>query len=339
MPVKKNKFHNILKTFVFCGLFLSFFGLISQSVFALDAKNPIVFKGKDCGSIPDVVVPGQDLLFNDNKVSSSDVRCRCAVNQCRLSTGGYLIGSTLISDKFACIQGYAVPEYRVGQNADLNDYLDSKIYFNYGLLPTSVLLPTAVGLNQVEGKGHLYTDLFAQESSQIAVPYGAVCKTSISDPDGTAYWAYPAQFDILSGKDPDKNGSTFFGASGQCLPGTKILFSNVDLFGNPVQGTQTFFGCLPNSFNGLTAFVARLVLGLSIIITVVIIAINFAVIVANNTSPDLINEKRKKMFSAFAVLIGILFSITILNIIGIQIIGLGAEGIGGSIFSLFVGGS
>jgi Na+-transporting methylmalonyl-CoA/oxaloacetate decarboxylase gamma subunit len=194
------------------------------------------------------------------------------------------------------------------------------------------------------GQGLNYMDIFSVDVSRQLIPAGSVCRINPNDPQGVASWYYPGYFDVMRGVTPGDPGSStgnffFGGVCGSLYPNTgDVIFVQTDLFGRPVGGTRTFFGCLPNSINGVTAFVVRLATGLGIALTFLIILINLIQIMSKSTNPDAVAEHRKKMQSAIITLIGLILSITILSIFGIQIIGFGNEGFGGTIFRFFVGG-
>jgi hypothetical protein len=213
-----------------------------------------------------------------------------------------------------------------------------KLGVGFGLREIIVNADTLVG----DTGGAYFVDIFSIDAARQVIPAGSTCKISPNDRNGVAYWQYPGYFDVLQGKNPGEgNGANIF-AGGQCGSlvgnGTSVLFTEFDLFGNQVGGTQTLFGCLPNSINGLTAFIVRLVTGLAIVITFAIVIINLIQIVTNSTNGEAIAEFQKKMFAAIYTLIGILLTVTILSIFGLQIIGFGNEGVGGGIFRFFVGG-
>jgi len=255
-----------------------------------------------------------------------DVKCMCPINSCRLSN---------TDGKYSCILGSVDMKYYLGQDSALNDYTDTKGYQElFGLK------------GNIDPKKSQFTDMFNANGTQAMIPAGSYCKVHPSDPNGVAYWYYPGYFYTLQGRDylqELENGRNLAGVQvgGACGRGTNetVLFSATDLFGVEVTGTRTFFGCLPNSSNGIAAFVVRLVIGLALFITIIIVGINLILIIGNPTNTELVQESQKKMFAAIATLIGILLTITILNIFGIQIIGFGSEGIGGAIFRFFVGGS
>ncbi len=276
---------------------------------------------------------------------SKDVACRCKKNQCRLSSlraidevvpvypvhiGPVHIGSVYyISSKksgYVCIDGVEKLDsntFRLGQPGEdqvLSQFTVSNVYKELKAGGASLR-------DDVDPKNSVYVDIFADDVNRVSIPKGSFCK--LDPQSGVAYWYYPGYFDVI-GLNPSGN-SRIYGPGGLC---ENVLFSSRDLFGQQITGTQTFFGCLPNSPNGLVAFIVRLITGLAVFITFLIIIINLLQIISNSTNPDIVAQSQKKMQGAIIALIGILFALTILNIIGIQIIGLDA----GGIFSIFTGG-
>lgn len=282
---------------------------------------------------------------NNAKIAGSrsylpDVGCVCQINQCRLSTGvhtwyGGNNTEAFEDNSFICIPSNTSAETNPPTlqakgssgtygDLDITEFTD-KTYWK-----------SIIGEQNLSGTQSTtyFLDLFSSDSTKQVVPIGATCRTNANDAGGTAYWFYPGYFDIMQGKAPSGNTFTSCGNAS----GTNILFSNVDLFGNQVSGTQTLFGCLPNSLNGFVAFIVRLVSGLSVAIAFLIILINLVRIISSSTNPDAVAESQKKMAAAFFTLVGILLTITILSIFGLQIIGFGSEGVGGALFRFFVGG-
>lgn len=174
-------------------------------------------------------------------------------------------------------------------------------------------------------EGKIYQKFLVDEFNHLPnnqnIPQGAVCTVLERDGQSFAYWKIP--LDDYFGRDVDEN---------TCDP----LFTSVDLFGNEVDGTPTAFGCLPNSFNGLTAFIVRLASGLGTSTTFLIVLINLVKITMNSNNPEVVAESRKKMTSATMTLIGLIASLSILNILGLQILGIG--GLGGGLLRIFTGG-
>ncbi len=169
------------------------------------------------------------------------------------------------------------------------------------------------------------TDEFSLNSIQKFVPVGSVCRGIKGK---VAYWYYPGYFNAIS-----QNYQGTASPGGTCE--NPILVSR-DLFGKPVNGTETFFGCLPNSINGLVAFVLRIGVAIATLVTVLVILINLIGIIASSANPESVTEKRKKMVTALSALIGLYLSLTIISILGLQILDLG--NLGGGVLRLFTGG-
>ncbi len=287
---------------------------------------------------------------NTTGTQSKDVVCRCRKNQCRLSSmsamraesvtydgssadpnlgaNGSISGTTVTTygPGYVCIDGVEKLDantLRLGQSGNeyvLAQFTLSNVYRELGAGAASLR-------SDVDPKNSVYVDMFADDINRVSIPKGSFCK--LDPQSGVAYWYYPGYFSVI-GLNPSGN-SEIYGPGGLC---ENVLFSSKDLFGQQITGTQTFFGCLPNSPNGLVAFIVRLITGLAVFITFLIILINLLQIISNSTNPEIVVNSQKKMTSAIITLIGILFTLTILNIIGIQVIGLDAAGI----FSIFTGG-
>lgn len=190
------------------------------------------------------------------------------------------------------------------------------------------------GCQDLDGKGcnEIYNQFYVDEYSRLPnnqnIPKGAVCKIANglapNDPRDVAYWYNPNYFDTVD------NQNTSAGLV-QCTP----LFVQKDIFGKPVTGVKTFFGCLPGSINGAIAFAVRLILGLTGFVTFIIILVNLLKIVANSTNPDVVADGRKKLTSAVVTFIVLLLSLTILNVVGLQLLDLGS--FGGGVLNLVLG--
>lgn len=183
-------------------------------------------------------------------------------------------------------------------------------------------------LNRYPEELKYYVDMYTNDPSRTIIPRYSYCKVQ----DGTAYWFYSGYFDTLNGNRPTASSQE---QSPRC---ENVVFSSFDLFGKKVEGTNTYFGCLPNSFNGVIAFLVRLASGLAITITILIILINLLQIVTQSTNADAVSAAQKNMSSAVFTLIGILLTITILSFLGIQILSFGSESsLGGSFFNFLFG--
>jgi hypothetical protein len=178
-----------------------------------------------------------------------------------------------------------------------------------------------------------YTDEFNKNPSNQNIPIGATCRVTTDSRGRTSsYWFFDGYFDQTSG--------TVINSTGTCVDSdgvkeTPILVSQ-DLFGREATGTNTAFGCLPNSVNGIVAFVVRLVVGLAGGVALLVIIINLITIIASSNDPEKIAEARKKLTSAVVTFIVLLLSLTILSLLGLKILDLG--GSGGSLLKIFTGG-
>ena len=154
-------------------------------------------------------------------------------------------------------------------------------------------------------------DDFANPGFGNLIPTDAVCK--LASDGKTAYWSYNP-YKIIN---PQANSQI-----SRAMMCENPLLSSQDLFGNQVFGTSTFFGCLPNSINGLTAFIVRLVTGLAVFLNLLIILLNVASILGNPTTPDVIGASQKRIINSILVLMGIIFAIFFLRLFGIIVFGI-----------------
>lgn len=94
------------------------------------------------------------------------------------------------------------------------------------------------------------------------------------------------------------------------------------------KGIQTAFGCLPTSISGLTRFIFSIATGIGGGIAFLLILLGGMKIVMSTGDPKKLQEGRDLVTSAVVGLLVILFSVIILRIIGINILGI--PGFGGT---------
>lgn len=173
-----------------------------------------------------------------------------------------------------------------------------------------------------------YHDKASTNPNDWYLPLTSVCL--VDNRTDIAYWYDYSYFLPLYYKD--NTGATLGGdlsydfteqynSFGGC---NSPLLTNKDLFNNNVLGTNTFIGCLPNSINGMAAFVLRAVIGLVGFLLLTIITANIYVIMSDPNNPEKEKEAKKKMVQAIVISAVMLLSLTILNFIGITILDLGS---------------
>jgi hypothetical protein len=272
-------------------------------------------------------------LVNNNDTLDAD--CKCPRNQCRLSklaTPSY--GGNSENGQGTDRVLLAAEDYLcVGAGEVLTDALPSAS--DYKAKATLDGQDTdGDGDSGVDSSGKVYDTFYTDEFSRLPnnqnIPQGAVCTIAGGyDPDQSgaqAYWFNPNYF------NPEKRaGGPVIDRSCEMRP----LFVQRDLFGNPVTGVSTFFGCLPGSVNGIVAFVLRLLIGLTGFVTFLIILINLLKIVGNSSNPDVVAESQKKLTSAVVTFIVLIMSVTILNIVGVEVLDI--TSLGGGVLSIFLG--
>lgn len=283
-------------------------------------------------------------------------QCRCGIGQCRLSVFATVADTIGIGDKNAPVGLYFIPgvgptlavlglvvwaiaksvtaqnKYICFRGTSTGTPVDVKYLENEGFVTAKlVAIPPAIRTtdpsNPVEDWKEWWRnteigaetkvtvkylrDDYARPGFGNLIPIDAVCK--LASDGKTAYWSYNP-YKII---DPNAN-SQISRAMGCVNP----LLSSQDLFGNRVLGTSTFFGCLPNSINGLTAFIVRLITGLAVFFNLLIILLNVAAVLGNPTAPDVIGAAQKRIINSILVLMSILFAIFFLRLFGIIIFGI-----------------
>lgn len=254
-----------------------------------------------------------------------DFKCRCQLNECRLSR----------DNKYFCVKSAPSIDSPDAQVLPIYEHKDkikvpgkgdpvfleaSKLF----LLSNDESFYAAMGINYGDLnnlKKMTYIDFLVFDGTRGSIPMGSFCKYEPTS--GQAYWFYPGFAESITG------------GSGTLLTSkcSDPLFTSVDLFGKKIDGTVTFFGCLPNSINGVVAFVVRLFTGISLFVTLLIIVINFVQMMANPNNSNIIQKSQTNIKNAITVLLGIITGTLILELVGIQILGISS-----GILSLFTGG-
>ncbi len=258
-------------------------------------------------------------------VESHDAACACAPTQCRLSvftlddpnTAKDIVRKTVVGvGQYQCVNANT----NIENSPDASYFQYTDIHWTRNFAKDELKLQQEIRDQMPE----VYMDEFSADIQRRYIPGGAICR--LAEDNSVAYWYNPYYFDIVDG---DANALP----GGQCV--TPVLVET-DLFGNSVRGTETFFGCLPNSVNGAVAFAVRLASGVAGGLTVLVIIINLIKMMASSTNPDAVAAARKKLTSAIITLFGLFLSLTIISILGLQIIPLGDYG--GGILTIFTGG-
>jgi hypothetical protein len=251
----------------------------------------------------------------------ADVDCRCPKNMCRLSTFSsdtrWWIDPSRISSPGSFTWSCVAAGQTLSNSGEFAQYNSEAYLANLKLTP-------AAG----QSIPKFFTDDFNNDLVQKYIPEKSICKGDPNDPNGVAYWYYPLFFENVM-----KGGS---GSATTCENGATPILVTRDLFGKPVRGVNTFFGCLPGSVNGAVAFVLRLGLGVATVVTVLIVLVNLIKMIGSSVNPDAVAEARKKMVSGIFSLLALYLTLTILSVIGLQILDLGT--MGGSLLRVFTGG-
>ena len=95
-----------------------------------------------------------------------------------------------------------------------------------------------------------------------------------------------------------------------------------DRVGNSYVGIDTGLGCIPFGSDGITKWILQAVVGIAGGLALLMLIIGGVQFVSSSGDPDAIEEARGKITSAIAGLILIIFSILIMKIIGIDVLGL-----------------
>lgn len=300
----------------------------------------------------------KQLTLNDCPASYeyAHSQCRCGIGQCRLSVFANLADYVGIGDKNAPVGLYFLPAFGPslavvglavwaiakavtmenkyicysgtpeGTQVDV-EYLEGEGFVTAKLVTIPPAIRATDPSNPVEDWNEWWRnteigaetkvtvrylrDDYARPGFGNLIPIDAVCK--LASDGKTAYWSYNP-YKIIN---PGANSQI-----SRAMACENPLLSSQDLFGNQVLGTSTFFGCLPNSINGLTAFIVRLITGLAVFFNLLIILLNVAAVLGNPTTPDVIGAAQKRIINSILVLMGILFAIFFLRLFGIIIFGI-----------------
>ena len=116
-----------------------------------------------------------------------------------------------------------------------------------------------------------------------------------------------------------------FGSLNCNFSSTTPLISS-DLFGNTTMGVQTALGCLPGSINGVFAVILRISIGISSVVLFLLIIMNAITIMGSKNDPNKIKVASGNISKGVLSIFIIIFSVFILNFIGVKIIPLGSLG-------------
>lgn len=291
---------------------------------------------------------GEQFQCIDSRNPNGDGSCVCAVNQCRLSVlmgEWYDVFDERAEGSFQ--DGVEGPgQYKREFNSKKLDYdmvcvgADYKLeQGNFTNFTSQMSLQTFdPGFFNKRGEWAertgtvtVFHDQASVHPSDWFLPLGTECR--VDDKTNIAYWFNPNYFDpLVQDVDPNASADVIGENASFCSP---PLLTDRDLFNNEVSGTETFFGCLPNSVNGAVAFTVRIIFSFIGLIVMVIIFANLYKIITQSNNPEAIAESRKKALQALMIAFVIFFALTILSVLGLTILDLGT--LSGS-FAIFTGG-
>ncbi len=91
---------------------------------------------------------------------------------------------------------------------------------------------------------------------------------------------------------------------------------------DPDHQVETGVGCVPTDAPGLAAFLVRLVVGIAGGVALLLLIVGGAQFIASGGDPDSLDEAKEKITAAVSGLLLIIFSLLMLKIIGVDILGL-----------------
>lgn len=93
---------------------------------------------------------------------------------------------------------------------------------------------------------------------------------------------------------------------------------------------ETGIGCIPTDAPGLAAFLVKLIVGIAGGVALLLLIIGGAQFIASGGDPDSLDEAKEKITAAVSGILLIIFSLLVLKVIGVDILGLpGFEDLGG----------
>ena len=85
---------------------------------------------------------------------------------------------------------------------------------------------------------------------------------------------------------------------------------------------ETGVGCVPTDASGLAKFLVRLIVGVAGGVALLLLIIGSAQFIASGGDPDSIDEAKEKITAAVSGILLIIFSLLVLKVIGVDILGL-----------------
>ena len=88
------------------------------------------------------------------------------------------------------------------------------------------------------------------------------------------------------------------------------------------EEVETGIGCVPTSASGLANFLVRLIVGIAGGVALLLLIIGGAQFIASSGDPDSLDEAKEKITAAVSGILLIIFSLLVLKVIGVDILGL-----------------
>lgn len=85
---------------------------------------------------------------------------------------------------------------------------------------------------------------------------------------------------------------------------------------------ETGVGCVPTDAPGLAAFLVKLIVGIAGGVALLLLIIGGAQFIASSGDPDSLDEAKEKITAAVSGILLIIFSLVVLKVIGVDILGL-----------------
>ena len=114
----------------------------------------------------------------------------------------------------------------------------------------------------------------------------------------------------------------------ECVNCKPAFGTNKDLYGKDVDGVNTAIGCLPTSINGVVSATIRISLGVAGALAFIRIALALIRLITDGANPETVKNSHAAITSSIIGLLVIIFSVFILNLVGVQILNLNS-GYGG----------
>ena len=114
------------------------------------------------------------------------------------------------------------------------------------------------------------------------------------------------------------------------LPSVLLLSSAPSVLACAGNEVETGLGCVPTDAAGLAAFLVTLIVGVAGGVALLLLIIGGAQFIASGGDPDSIDEAKEKITAAVSGILLIIFSLVVLKVLGVDILGLpGFEGLTG----------